>query len=272
VSEYRRRRRIEPEPERKGIPLLPLLLVVVFAGLLLGGLLAKFLGRGPIETGATSPAFSPVPSITPIVTAPPSAALAPLSPHTPAPSPSAAASATPSAAPVARQTREPLANATATPATLIVTPPPKASAPSPSIAPTAVAQTAAPSVAPSPSPVVQSTPASAAVAAPTAAPVLNATPPPGSAGARAIVRSYLRALARGDQATATGYLSSGLPNESFMSRAATINTIDASENSDGTYKVTADVTTSQGEYFETFQVEKGPYGLQISDHYAIKVQ
>ncbi|MBV8489362.1 MAG: hypothetical protein JO199_02440 [Candidatus Eremiobacteraeota bacterium] len=39
-----------------------------------------------------------------------------------------------------------------------------------------------------------------------------------------------------------------------------------------TYKVTADVTTSNGEYYITFTVAPGPGGLQITDHYAIKTQ
>ncbi len=90
--------------------------------------------------------------------------------------------------------------------------------------------------------------------------------------AAAIVRAYLGALARGQQAVATGYLLRGLPNESFMSPNARVNEVRAQQKPDGSYKVTADITTPNGEYFETFSLEAGPNGLQIAHHFAIKVQ
>lgn len=92
----------------------------------------------------------------------------------------------------------------------------------------------------------------------------------GSDRATGVVHSYLSALARGDESSAASYLMSGLPNEKFMGPGAKITSINAVKNDDGTYKVTADIQTQSGEYFETFTVENGPNGMQISDHYAIK--
>ncbi len=96
--------------------------------------------------------------------------------------------------------------------------------------------------------------------------------PSGKDQAAAVVRSYLGALSRGDRATATTYLMHGLPSEAFMDSAARINSIDVKSAGSSQYKVTADVTTGSGEYYITFTVESGAGGLQIADHYAIKVQ
>ena len=87
--------------------------------------------------------------------------------------------------------------------------------------------------------------------------------------AAAIVRSYLGALARGDQSSATSYLSSGLPDETFMS-GAKVTSVRTSSLDGGRYKVSADIATPTGEYFETFTLEPGPSGLVIVDHTAIK--
>lgn len=85
------------------------------------------------------------------------------------------------------------------------------------------------------------------------------------------MRSYLGAMARGDRATATSYLASGLPNEAFMDSSARI--VSLRPRALGSqYRVTADVQTSTGEYYITFTLEPGPGGLQIIDHYAIKTQ
>jgi hypothetical protein len=244
------------------MPLLPLLLVVVFAGLALGGLLAKFFGRPP--AGSPPPAPSPIPSITPIVTAPPS-----VQPSIAAsPAASASASASPSPTPTAAPTQAPTPSPKPTPsaAVFVVTPPPKP-------APAPVAPTPAATETPTVPPLAASAPAAAVpLLPPTAAPVVPASPAPGTAGAEAIVRKYLHALASGEESMATGYLMSGIPNETFMSPKATINSVEGARNPDGSYKVTADVSTPSGEYFETFKVEKGPYGLQIASHYTIRVQ
>lgn len=95
-------------------------------------------------------------------------------------------------------------------------------------------------------------------------------PTSGDAGASAVVRAYLGALQRGDESTAASYLTKGLPTEKFMTASAHVNSVDAAKNADGSYTVTADVTTPSGEYFSTFTVEPGPFGMQIGDHYTIK--
>lgn len=105
---------------------------------------------------------------------------------------------------------------------------------------------------------------------PTLAPPTPAAPSGGSAGATAAVRAYLGALARGDESTATSYLSKGLPSETFMNASAHINSIESTKNANGSYTVTADVTTASGEYFSTFTVEHTPFGMQITDHYTIR--
>ncbi|MGB7014880.1 MAG: hypothetical protein WBD69_02915, partial [Candidatus Cybelea sp.] len=89
--------------------------------------------------------------------------------------------------------------------------------------------------------------------------------------ATSVVRSYLGALARGDRTTAGSYLAAGSPSETFMSQNASVESV-RSEPSGGAYRVTADVKTSGGEYFETFTVTPGPGGLQITEHYWIKPQ
>ena len=88
------------------------------------------------------------------------------------------------------------------------------------------------------------------------------------------MRAYLAAVLRGDEATATGYLSRGLPNESFYTGASKITDIETRHHADGSYTVAVDMTSPTGEYYETFKLVEGPggLGLQIADHYAIKVQ
>ena len=258
MDDYTRpRRRIEPgKPPRRGgggIPILPLVLVVVFAGLLLGGLLAKFMGsRSPLPEAA-----SPAPSITPIAAAAPTPTLAPTATIPPSSEPSPSASPTTAATPTA-------------------TPKPKAE-PKPSPTQTAVA-VATPTVRPSvifltPAPLPSATKSGEAKTAELPAP--TETPAPiapggGSDRATSVVHSYIAALARGDDSSATSYLMTGLPSEKFIGPGAKITSINTTKNDDGSYKVTADIQTQSGEYFETFKVENGPNGMQISDHYAIK--
>lgn len=85
------------------------------------------------------------------------------------------------------------------------------------------------------------------------------------------MRAYLGALARGDQSSATSYLQSGLPNETFMS-GAKVTSVRASSTDGGTYRVSADIDAASGVFFETFTLEPGPQGLVIVEHTAIKPQ
>ena len=88
--------------------------------------------------------------------------------------------------------------------------------------------------------------------------------------AAAIVRAYIAALARGDSATAAGYLANGLPSESFVNPDVSVNITDlqTSRNGDGSYGVTAQIVTSKGTYIESFILKMGTYGMQITDHSA----
>lgn len=94
----------------------------------------------------------------------------------------------------------------------------------------------------------------------------------GSDRAATVVRSYLDALARGDRTSAGAYLAHGSPSETFMSQDARIESIHSANVGPQQYQVTADVQTSTGEYYITFNLEQGPAGLLITDHYSIKPQ
>ena len=57
-----------------------------------------------------------------------------------------------------------------------------------------------------------------------------------------------------------------------MTPASKIASVHSSKNADGTFRVSADIQTPAGEYFETFTVATGANGLQITDRTAIKPQ
>jgi hypothetical protein len=278
VNEPPRRRRSDGDTEHNGgLPLFPLVLIVVFAGLLLGGILAHFFGgTGPASKAMATPVavLTPTASPTSLLPSPPTRVVAVRPPVRPsptigstvAPSPTIGSTVAPSPSPHATTTsaRSPGPS----PSTAPVSPSPKPTRAAPLPTPTHVATSAAKPVATaSAKPVTK--PASTTpgrVAAVTPAPNYVA---PGSDQAAGIVRSYLGALARGDRATATTYLASGLPGEVFMDSSARIVSLHASPA--GTqYRVTAEIATSTGAYYATFTLESGTGGLQIVDHYSIK--
>ncbi|HEY1429413.1 MAG TPA: hypothetical protein VGF18_07555 [Candidatus Tumulicola sp.] len=260
MSEQRRRRRSDDTRESNGLPLIPLVLVVIFAGLLLGGLLAHFFG-GPGKQAnnvavarATPPLVTPVPAESMPSTTP---TPAPSPRSSKSPKPSSSPSAGPSVSPAASPSRSPSPAASTTPK---VSPSPHATAHA-TVRPSAVAvQTQSPAAA-HPQAVATATPA--VTAAPAA--------PSGSTRAESVVRSYLSAVASGNRALATTYLASGVPGEVFMDQTARVVSLKSSEAGSG-YRVSADVVTSNGEYAVTFSVAPGASGLQITDHYAIKVR
>jgi len=253
VSDYRRRR-LQPEEPRGGgggLPIFPLIVLVVFAGLLLGGVLAKFFGSG----GAPAP--SPQPTFTPLPTEANTPTFAPARVAAASPSPMPSPSLTPYATPTPRATATPVATATAS-----ATP---TNRPTPTAAPSAnetetptAAQTATPAAKPTrevtPRPTPVSTPSPALITGPATAD-----------HAVAIVRSYLNALANGESSFATGYLQSGLPTEDFM-KGGRVTNVQATPNADGSFFVTAQMTAPGGVYTENFRVVNGPQGLQITDH------
>jgi len=55
-----------------------------------------------------------------------------------------------------------------------------------------------------------------------------------------------------------------------MDSSARIESVRSESAGGGTYKTTADVQTSTGEYYITFTLAPGPGGLQINQHFAIK--
>jgi len=266
LSDYPRRRRLDPEPpKRGGIPIVPLMVLVILGGLLLGGLLTKFFGTGGAQAPTPAPSFTPLPGV--------SATFAPtFSPtpeatrtHLPKPSPSRAPTATPipsvtllpgtTPAPTPKATSRavhPTVHVTphSTPAIIILTPTPAAAA-------AAVAATATPPP---------------LVVAPTATPVLI-TGTNSTEHAAAIVRAYIASLARGDSSTAAGYLASGLPTESFINPNVSVNVTDlrASRSGDGSFVVTTQIVTSKGTYLASFTLRMGAYGMQITDHSATHI-
>jgi hypothetical protein len=250
VREAPRRRRSEDDSgSGGGLPLFPLILVVVFAGLLLGGILAQVLGgrSGKVAKAPSQPAFT----VAPLAAASPIATAAPVVSATPSAHPSPSASPKPAAtsSPTPRPPPSPKAIAKSVPmatrAVVYITP-----------APLRTAMSAASAV-----------PATVA-AAQSPAPNYLAS---GSDQAVQIVRSYLVSLARGDRPTATTYLAHGLPSEGFVDSSSRILSIRPESSGNQQYKVTADVRTESGEYYITFMLQPGPGGLQITDHDSILV-
>ncbi len=87
------------------------------------------------------------------------------------------------------------------------------------------------------------------------------------------MRAYISSLARGDSATAAGYLAGGLPTESFINPEVTVNVADlrTSRTDNGAYAVTAQIVTSKGTYIASFTLRMGTYGMQITGHSATHI-
>jgi hypothetical protein len=80
------------------------------------------------------------------------------------------------------------------------------------------------------------------------------------------VRAYIDALRTGNPSEASTYLGNGVPDESFIDSGTRISSISETPNGDGSYKVSVDMQTGKGEYYETFTVASG----KILDKTAIK--
>jgi hypothetical protein len=271
-----RRRRSDDDYGRGGLPLFPLVLVVILAGLLLGGGLAHFFGgAGRGSNGrATDIAIvpTPVPTLGPVSIASPAPTVTPMTSTptpttTPAPAVAAASPSPTGAPPTLTPAPSPAVQATSQKPTVahVIAEPAHAVAALTHVAAARSPVTAAPAQ------------ATAAPAQATAAPARVQPPPTATAvaetpddNASSLVRSYLDALAHGDRSTAAAYLTHGLPNETFMSQGARIESIRSASVGPQQYHVTADVFTASGEYYDTFTVEAGPSGLAIADHYWIK--
>jgi hypothetical protein len=248
----RRRRSIDEPGSGSRLPLFPLLVVVVLAGLALGALLSRHFNSG-------SPAVQQLGGTTrtaiPIATTTPPRRPLPLQTGL-SPAPRLSLSPAPSSSAPARHVPKRIA---------LITPKPP-----PMRAPTA---TSIPLGAP-----VQ--PASRATphAAPQLVRAATPLPPSGSDAAAAVARGYLQALMRGDSRSANSALgkppSSGaaFDEQSFISPQSRISDLHATSNGNGTYKVEAEVASPKGTYFVTFQVARNAAAYYITDHYAIKVQ
>jgi len=126
-----------------------------------------------------------------------------------------------------------------------------------------------------------------ATAAPTPAPRVTAKPTPAppvdeadsdfARLAAGVVRSYLNALARGDDAAArmalsapAGSRAARLSEKEFADASMRITSLDAHSASDSA-TVNVDLATSKGEYFEQFTLKRLPSGAAvIIDHTFIK--
>jgi hypothetical protein len=239
-----------------GLPIFPLIVLVVFAGLLLGGILAKFMGNRGVQVPTPAPSFTPLPTEAAtrepqaVAQVPsPSPKTTPTAKPTPEPSPSATASASASAKPSATPTAATTESASASPA--------------PTATPKAVAKTTATPLVVTPAPTPKPT-VHPATPSPSPSPALI-TGAATSDHAAAIVRSYLNAMANGESSFATGYLRRGLPTEDFM-KGGHVTSVQATANGDGSFFVTAQMVAPAGNYTENFRLENGPNGLQITDH------
>ncbi len=265
-----RRRRRDDDDDSDGLPILPLFIVVVLSGLLLGGLIAHFwrsplrtLKRPvPMPTAIFTPAPAPTLAPTPSPASTPTPKPKPTPKHTPTPKPSASPKATPTPKPSPTASPGPRPSPTPHPRSAISTLP--SSRPTHSRRPPVTPQPAATQSAPTPSPIVT--------------PQVNPTPVSILANnidrAKAVVRSYLDALARGDTSAAQAYLAGGTTAKeaAFMNSSAVIQSLPARAHDNGTFTVNADVTTSSGEYYITFTLEPGPGGMKIIRHFSIKTR
>ncbi|HEV3090149.1 MAG TPA: hypothetical protein VGX91_01765 [Candidatus Cybelea sp.] len=242
---------------------------MILAGLLLGGALAHFFGgangtpkAAPSElTLQTMPSPSP-PGIGPSPSSEPTAAPSPTLRPTPSPKTSPSPSPLPSPSALASPSTKPAVAVKVTPSLLPPTP-----VPAPKATPLVSERTAAPLLPPTPEPSPKPTPK------PVPATAAPARVPAAQEHATSIVRSYLEALARGDRATARSYMASGeTPSEDFMNPGSQIASMRSQDAGDGRYKVTVDVRNGSDEYYDTFELEPGPAGLQITGSFAIKPQ
>ncbi|HXP92680.1 MAG TPA: hypothetical protein VN905_04360 [Candidatus Binatia bacterium] len=233
------RRRREPAHDSHNVRTVLLGIIVVVAGLGIGMLSAVVMHHGSNNTPV------PVaPQVTPIA-APPAAG--PL--RTPFPLATVAR-------PIAAKT--PLPTLAPTPSAI------------PSLAPT---PSAVPSLAPTPRATAHPTPARAPTQIPTQAP---ATPVAISTGfdvdiAQAVVRRYLDAIARGDNATARALLGASpadvtvpLPELAFINTNSKIGAIVGRRTGDASAAVEVQVTNGTQKYGIVYEVVQGPKGTLIS--------
>ena len=85
------------------------------------------------------------------------------------------------------------------------------------------------------------------------------------------MRTYIAALKRGDVATAESLLGAGVPTErSFITATTTIQSLTGELQANGRIKIDVQLNAASGLYIDTFQLDSGPNGYYIADHYAAK--
>ena len=219
------------------MPVLLLGLLVVLAGLAIGGLAGRLTAMHA-HLPTSVPSISPVPTETPTLA--PESTPTPKTTPTPKPTPSAKPKATPTAKP------SPTASPVAT-----VTP-----SAEPSATPKPAAKAAATPRTPekkSISPVVRK-----ALPSPTPAPAI------GGSSARALVRVYLADLARGDTAGASALLASGSP-DTFIDGTLQIGSVASVPTANGAQSVTAQIIVGVKHYTMSFLVgERGGHAVILS--------
>ncbi len=223
------------------MPVLLLGLLVVLAGLAIGGLAGRLtamhahlpksvpsISPVPTETPTLAPVSTPTPKTTPTPKPTPSAKPTATPTAKPSPSASPVATVTPSAEPSA--TPKPVAKAVATPRATPRTVEKKPRLP--------VARKTLPS--PAPAPAI------------------------GGSSARALVRVYLADLARGDTAGASALLASGSP-DTFIDGTLQIGSVVSAPTANGAQSVTAQIIVGVKHYTMTFSVgERSGHALILS--------
>ncbi len=279
----RRSRPPSTPPPGGGVPLVPILIAVVVLGFVIGAGLSLVGKRGPtpqnvvVTTRATTAATE-----TPVTPAPTEAPASP-EPTSRSPKPTSAPTEFPSATPAPAKTSRATPRATsapsAAPTRAPATPAPVTAAPAtPALATHAPIVTNAP--ARPPVAAVAAIPARATTkAAPASAtPQLDAPAPSDDSDsefaklATAVVRQYIAAVARGDDATARAAFGSGAPEtlaETGILNASTrIQHIEARSAGDNA-TVNVDLRTASGLYFGQYTVHRTSSGAALIANHAI---
>ena len=92
-----------------------------------------------------------------------------------------------------------------------------------------------------------------------------------------MVRTYLGALIGGDTATANRLLNrapdaSVFPEQPVINKTSHVTSVRSTDNGDGTYKVEAEISGSNGNFYCTYQTAHGDAGTYITDNFCIRTQ
>lgn len=247
------RRRREPARGSNNVRTVLLGILVIVAGLGIGMLSAVVMHRGP-----NSVTLPPSPTVTPLVVPTTAVPLRTLPSAEPAP---------PSAAPAV--TEKPTATpATASPAATVMPTPASTPTRAPSASPV-------PTVSPTPRATARPTPVPTLVptAEPTRSPPSPAAVPTGFDidVAQAVVRRYLDAIARGDNATARALLGASpgdatvpLPELTFVNSTSRFGSFVGRRTGDTSAAIEVQVTNGTQKYSIVYEVVQGSKGTIIS--------